>query len=222
MKYLIFDSSSIITLSMNNFLHILDQLNEEFDGEFCITPQVKNEVVDNPLAIKRFELEALNILSLIKRGVLEVKDSKNLSREMQKMKISLNSLFVTNGQKLKLFHDGELSCIALANELMGQGHEVLLIIDERTTRMLIENQENLRKLLEEKLHAKVDIRKINLNFIKDIKVIRSAELGLVAYKQGFIELPTSKEQAVDAILYALKYKGCSISHIEIEEAKGLF
>jgi len=222
MKYLIFDSSSIITLSMNNFLHILDQLNEEFQGEFCITPQVKNEVVNNPLTIKRFELEALNILSLVKTGVLEVKESKNLSKEIQKMKVSLNSLFMTNGQKLKLFHDGELSCIALANELVEQGHEVLLIIDERTTRMLIENKENLQKLLEEKLHTKVDLRKINLNFIKDLKVIRSAELSLVAYRQGFIELPTTKDQAIDAILYALKYKGCSISHVEIEEAKTLF
>ena len=222
MKYLIFDSSSIITLAMNNFLHILDKLNEEFDGEFCITPQVKNEVVNNPLKIKRFELEALNILSLIKRGIIEEKESKNLSKEIQKMKISLNSLFLANGQKLKLFHDGELSCIALANELMQQGHEVLLIIDERTSRMLIENQENLRKLLEEKLHTKVDIRKINLGFIKDLKVIRSAELSLVAIKQGFIELPASTDQAIDAVLYALKYKGCSISHIEIEDAKKLF
>ena len=207
---------------MNNFLHILDKLGEEFDGEFCITSHVKNEVVNNPLKIKRFELEALNILSLIKRGIIEVKESKDLEKEVQKMKISLNSLFVTNNQKLKLFHDGEVSCFALANQLIKEGHEVLLIIDERTARMVIENQENLRKLLEDKLHTKVDTRKINLNFIKGLKVVRSAELGLVAYKQGFIELPASKDQAIEAILYSLKYKGCSISHIEIEEAKKLF
>jgi predicted nucleic acid-binding protein len=222
MKYLILDSSSIITLAMNNLLHILDKLSENFDGEFCITPQVKKEVVDVPLETKKFEFEALNILALLKRGVFEVKETKDLSKETNRIKTALNSLFLADKEKLKIMHDGESSCIALANQLTDEGHEVLLVIDERTTRMLIENPENLRKLLETKLHTKVDMRKINLDFFEDIGVIRSSELSLMAFKEGFIELPASTDQAIDALLYTLKFKGCSISYDEIEQAKKLF
>jgi predicted nucleic acid-binding protein len=222
MKYMIFDSSSIITLAMNNLLHILDKLSEDFDGKFCIPPRVKIEVVDTPLKTKKFEFEALNILSLLQRGVLEVVDLKDLVKDNNRIKTSVNSLFIVGKNKLKIMHDGESSCIALANGLIEEGHDVLLVVDERTTRMLIESPENLRKLFETKLHTKVDMRKINLSFLDDLKVIRSSELSLVAYKNGFIELPASKSQAIDALLYTLKYKGCSISYEEIEDAKTLF
>ncbi len=221
-KAIVFDSSSIISLAMNGLLHVLEDLKKTFDGEFLITPQVKAEVVDHPLEIKRFELEALMILDAIKKGTMEVRESPNLANDTEKIRVSVNSIFVTNKEKMKIFHVGESSCIALCNYLEKQGYEVLFSVDERTARMLIENPENLRKLFELKLHTKMDMKKINLDFLKNIDVIRSAELCLAAYRKGMISLPASKVQAIDAILYGLKYNGCSISFNEIEDAKSLF
>ena len=71
-KALIFDSSSIITLSMNNLLNLLPPLKKKFKGEFYITEGVKREIVDKPLQIKRFELNAMMISNMINEGVLSL------------------------------------------------------------------------------------------------------------------------------------------------------
>ncbi|MEK6844901.1 MAG: hypothetical protein AABX44_01460, partial [Nanoarchaeota archaeon] len=61
MKVLIFDSGSLISLSMNGLLEELKKLKKIFNGEFIITKEVKKEVVDEPIKIKMYELEALKI-----------------------------------------------------------------------------------------------------------------------------------------------------------------
>ena len=71
-KALIFDSSAIITLALNNMLDVLHQLKNSFDGNFLITPAVKREIIDAPLNQKRFELEALQISNLLEKGIIEV------------------------------------------------------------------------------------------------------------------------------------------------------
>ena len=54
MKYLILDAGPIISLTMNGLLWVLEKLKQDFDGEFIITPEIKQEVIDNPFRIKRF------------------------------------------------------------------------------------------------------------------------------------------------------------------------
>ena len=217
-KALIFDSSSIITLAMNGLLPILPKLKESFHGKFFITPNVRQETVDNPLNIRRFELEALNILDLIEKGVLEVINPKGLDSETEKIKALVNSSFTAHGEKMKIMHSGECSCLALASLL--KDYKSLLVIDERTARMLLENPENLRKLFESKLHTEVTMTLKN-NF-KNMSIVRSSELALVAFKKGLIKLPSSKQGVTEALLYASKYNGCSISQDEIQEARKLF
>lgn len=219
-KALIFDSSSIITLAMNNLLSVLPKLKEGFDGSFFITPQVKEEVIDRPLTIRRFELEALMVLDMIKKGVLEVMNPPSLAKETERVRILANSMFAANREKIKILHSGESSCFALASLL--KDHDSLLVVDERTSRMLVENPENLRKLFESKLHTSVIMNKVNMGYFKNANVIRSSELCLVSYKKGLIELPAPSKQAVEALLYASKFKGCSISNEEISEAMKLF
>ena len=92
-------------------------------------------------------------------------------------------------------------------------------IDERTTRVLFEKPENLRELMANKLHRKINL---NLNEIKNInnfRFIRSSELVYISYKKGFIKL--NDKRALEALLYAAKYKGCAISWEEIEQLKRL-
>ena len=95
----------------------------------------------------------------------------------------------------------------------------VIAIDERTTRMLSERPENLKKLLEKKLHTKVSYKKERVKFFSDFKIIRSAELVYIAYKKGLVNL--SDGNVLDALLYAVKFKGCSISDDEIREIKKL-
>ncbi len=84
---------------------------------------------------------------------------------------------------------------------------------------MIEDPEDMRKFLEKKLHTKIVPKKTNYDFFKQFKIIRSAELIYIAHKKGLVRL--KNKNVLDALLYALKFKGCSISHEEISEMKKL-
>lgn len=217
MKALVFDSSPIISLALNDLLYILKPLKKIFGGEFFITEKVKYELVDRSLQIKKFKFEALVIQSLINQGILKIQKNGFIEKETKKLFNIANNTFKVNDESMKIIHEGEASCFALYNFLPTE--KKAIVIDERTTRMLCESPENLHKLFESKLHRKLKVFDVNFNFFKRFKIIRSAELAYVAYKQGIITLPIKSEEAIEAILYALKYKGCSISHNEIREAK---
>ena len=219
-KALIFDSSTIITLALNNLLGILEPLKNSFGGKFLITPDVKREIVDYPLQQKRFELESLMISNLLKKGVLEVSFPEGLEKQTKETIQAANSIFASNGDKIKILHEGEASCFALAKILQSE-YKVFLAIDERTSRVLSEKPENLQKLFEKKLHRKISADKAKFPYFSGFDILRSTELFFIAYKKGLIELPAKSDVAVDALLYAAKFKGCSISREEIESAKSL-
>ena len=70
-----------------------------------------------------------------------------------------------------------------------------------------------------RLHKRVDLVHHNLKELESIRLIRSPELIYVAHKKGLTLL--KGKQALEALLYATKYKGSSISHEEIEQLKKL-
>ena len=219
MKALIFDASSIITFAMNGLLPELKKLKEIFNGQFLITNDVKREIIDKPMKIKRFALEALKVQELFNEGVLEMASSLKISetlisKKAQEFKDVANNLFEAKGKNLHIVDLGETSCLALSKILDEKGINNVVVIDERTTRMLGEKPENLENLLERKLHTKVFLRQKNFQIFKGFKFIRSAELIYVAYKKGIIGL---KNNVLEPLLYAVKSKGCAISGDEINE-----
>lgn len=218
MKSLIFDSGPLINFAMNGSLHILEKLKKEFDGNFLITKEVKQEIIDTPLNIKRFELEALQLKSLYDRGIIKLADITpqqidELRKKRDEIMNTANTTFKTKKRYIHLLDKGESAVLALSNIIKPN----LIVIDERTTRILCENPENLKKLLEKKLHTPITANKKNYSYFKDYKVIRSTELAYIAYKKGLFDIKDSK--ILEAALYALKYRGCSISEAEIEEIK---
>ena len=225
MKYIIFDAGPIISLTMNGMVYVLEKLKQNFNGEFIITPAVKEEIVDKPLRIKKYELEAVKVQNLIEKGILKLSSSivpnNRLHNETNKMLELVNTCFsadgVSNNRRINLLQRGECSCLAFSNLC---GCENVIVVDERTTRMLIEAPENLKKIMELKLHTKININQKNLRQIKQYKFIRSAEVLYVAYKKNLIDLKKDK-LLLDALLYGVKYKGTSISSSEIEEIKNL-
>ncbi len=133
-KYLIFDTGSIITISMNGLLYVLEKLKENFNGEFIITPDVKMELIDRPLNIKKYEFEAIKVKNLLEKGILknssEFIADKNLKSETQKILRNINSSFKSGGKKINLIHSGEASCLAFANLC---NCENVIVVDERNT-----------------------------------------------------------------------------------------
>lgn len=221
MKYLVFDAGPIISLTLNGMLPILERLKENFDGEFILTPAVIREVVDKPMKIKKFKLEALLVEGLINKGVFkmsgDIVSDQKLNREMKKIEKSANGVLRTSstGEKIKIIHDGEVSCLAFVSLIKGDS---VIVIDERTTRMLTEAPRNLESMMEKKLHTPLNV---NLNLLKgwgNFSFIRSAELLYVAYRKDLIGVKKEKD-LLDALLYGAKFKGCAISSVEIEEMK---
>ena len=220
-KAIIFDSGALISFSMNGITDIIKKLKEIFKGKFLITSEVKKEIIDTPMKIKRFELEALKLKQLLDEGVLEppsslmIKDSEIIKKTNEILNVA-NSTFNSEGKDIHIMDTGEASCLALGKMLNERKIKNVIVIDERTTRILTEKPKNLKRFLEKKLHVKIRT-KGNLRFFKDFRIIRSAELVYIAYKRGLVKLKNS--DVLDALLYAVKFKGAAISGEEIEEIK---
>lgn len=223
-RVIVFDASSLISLAMNGLLEELKKLKDIFDGHFVITKEVKSEVIDRPMKIKQYELEAMKIQALLDEKYLSMPkdlgiEDKEITKLMIKFMDFANTMFLGNGEKINLIQTGEASCLALSKLLDKRNFEHVLAIDERTTRMLVERPENLQKLLEKKTHARIKLKTSNFNLFKGFKIIRSTEVMYMAYKKGLIRW--KNKEVLDALLFALKFKGCSISYDEINQIKRL-
>jgi hypothetical protein len=224
MKALIFDSGTLINLSMNGLLELIEKLRQNFDGKFLITKEVKYEIVDRPIGIYRFELGAMMVQKLIDDGILEMPSSFEISEESIKketnnlMEIANHSVQV-GGKWVKIVSEAEVSCLALSEALTEKGIENIISIDERTTRMLSENPEKMERMMSEKMHHRVYVEEKNLKPFSKFRFIRSSELVYVAFKKNLTDITGRK--ALEALLYATKFKGSSISFEEINELKRL-
>lgn len=222
-KILIFDSSSLINFVMNGLTELLAELRKKFSGKFLITRDVKYEIIDRPLNIKKFELSALKLSKLLDEKILELPYSIGIDEQVLKEKTrnilnKANNTFLARNEFIHLIDYGEASCLALSILASEKNIENVIVIDERTTRMLGELPENLRMLFESKLHTQVKLNR-DFSFLKNLRFIRSSELVYIAWKKNLIDLKNGN--VLDALLYAVKFRGCSISRQEIEEMKRL-
>lgn len=222
MKVCIFDSGAIINLAMNGLLYILPELKKK--AQLIITPAVKREIIDRPLTIPRFALGASQVKELFDQGIIELPEtvgipSAILQTETESLMNKANHFVQTNGTWVPIVSEGEISCLALSEALTAKGIKNIIAIDERTTRLLIEAPRNLERLMSDKLHKRVTLAYQDLSPFSSFTCIRSSELVVVAYKQGFLHPPT--KQTFVAALYATKYKGSSITFEEIEQVKKL-
>lgn len=216
MKSLVFDSGPVISLVMDNLMWTLRSLNKKFNGDFYITNEVKNELIDKPLTSKRFKFEAMYIKEFLDEGVLKLAD-EDLTVETNRLLRLSNSIYKTRTEYLKLFQKAEIESLVLVKHLNAEA----LVVDERTLRMLIEEPQNLKDLLNKKLSRKVTIDSSNLKqfqrIIGDVNVIRSSELLVVAFELGLLDkyADGNRRELLDGILWGVKLRGCSISSEEI-------
>tara|TARA_Y100000310_G_scaffold293782_1_gene323639 strand:+ start:10361 stop:11062 length:702 start_codon:yes stop_codon:yes gene_type:complete len=225
MKSLVFDAGPIISLTMNNLLWVLPELKKHFDGEFYITEGVKREIVDVPLDRKKFKFEAIQVLQLLNDGTLKVMDNKTIRNTTYKLIGIANKIFYARNHPIKILHFGEVSIISAAYNLKSKN----LVLDEKTTRMLIENPRKLRYMLEKTLkthiHTDVSVLEKFNKFAKGLKVLRSVELLTSAYelgildiyKKGLEEIPDKNKKLVEAVLWGVKLAGCAVSEKELRQ-----
>lgn len=222
MKVLILDSGILINFSMNGLLYLFKELKEETSVRFAITDKVFYEVVERPLNVPRFELGALRVKNLVDEKIIEYpKDLGINKKEVEKLTGDLmdkaNHCIKAKGKWIKIVSEAEISCLALSKILTSKKIENLIGLDERTTRVLSEKPDNLVKIMEKKLHEKVELSRKNLSVFKKFEFLRSTELVYVAHKLGVLNVYGKK--ALEAVLYATKYKGSSVSSDEIKILK---
>ncbi len=228
MKSLVFDAGPVISLTMNNLLWLLGPLRERFGGDFLISEAVRAELVDRPLGIKRFEFEALQVQEEIDCGALKVVSGRDVDNLTDELLALSNSIFAAKENNVSVVHRGEMSTLAIA--LLNQS--AASVIDERTTRELVEKPQHIAKHMQSHLHTKVSIDYSALAKLRQkiggLKVIRSVELAAVAYEMGLLDKyidrcrkpsPELREQLLDSVLWGVKLDGCAVSEKEIRQLK---
>jgi len=212
-KTVVADSSSIISLAINCMSSAL----LEMGVKILVTDEIFEEIIIRPMGSKRYALESMRIKKLFSEGVISIQNPEPLITQ-EIMDLS-NSIYRVKNHPLHLIHKGEAAALALLSGIEADA----LLIDERTTRMLIEDAETLRTVLSDQLRRHVDMDHQKLaafnDIIPDIRIIRSSEVAAVAYEKGILgrNLGNSGKEALMATLYALKFSGCAISWQEIDE-----
>ncbi len=222
MKSLIFDAGPVISLATNNLLWILEPLKKEFNGKFYITRAVRRELVDRPLETKKFKFEAIQVEKLIENGVLEVTDNSFIGEATPRLLNTANHVFKAYNNYMRIVHFAEMSVIAAAISLKADA----IVIDEKTTRFLIENPRMMIDTLKKTLHTSIIINENNLkefkNNTRNIKTIRSIELVTIAYEHGILDsyitkIPNARRNLLESVLWGVKLNGCAVSKDEIEQ-----
>ena len=222
MKSIIFDAGPIISLATNNLLTILPPLKKKYSGKFYITESVKRELVDHPMETKKFKFEAIQIERLLEDSILEVIDSDFIRNETPRLLDMSNKIFSAYKNYMKIVHYAEVSVIAAAIEQKSDA----IVIDEKTTRLLMENPKLMMEILRKTLHTSVSLNESNLkefrNSVKGIRAIRSVELVTIAYEHGFLDeyitkMPDARKNLLESVLWGVKLNGCAVSKDEISQ-----
>ena len=219
---MILDTSVIISLSTSGMIKYLEKLPKV---KWTIGTWVEKEALDKALREDKWKWEALNTIWAFKKKLIKInknQKSKNLAYEFMNV---ANHLYFVRGEPIKIIHYGEAEVIALAKML----NTPYIGIDEKTTRLLIENPWNLKNLLESKLHVPIEVNAKNMDIINkeysNFKLIRSADIMYYAFVKGTFDnwikgfdewvYGNPKDLLLEAILWKLKFSGCSITEEEI-------
>ncbi|MEM3431494.1 MAG: hypothetical protein QW783_03040 [Candidatus Micrarchaeia archaeon] len=209
------DSSSLISLTDAGLLGALMMLRKEMKGDLIITEGVIDESINTPIKKPEYAFSAIRIKRALKSGAFRIgKYEKNTYDEILRV---TNNMFYTD-RPFHLVNHGEAEMLATAID-----NEVeFVLMDERTTRMLIESPLELKRHIENEFRIKMNINEVLFRRFREmtagINVIRSSEVLALAKSKGYFKkFGELEREAYKAALYALKFNGCSISFEEIEE-----
>lgn len=224
MKKIILDSGPVISLALNNLLWLFGKIKKDYNINFYITEAVRKELVDFPITKKKFKFEALQVRNLIEKGIIEVIKDSEIKEKTDYLLELANSSYKARQHFLNLVHFAEIS--AITAYILYKADAIM--IDERTTRYMLERPDKLKNVLSHKLHTQIEMNKTPLtelrNRTKSVKFIRSAEFVTIAFEKGLLDkylpnLPNPRETLLDGLLWGLKLNGCAISTKDLETIK---
>jgi predicted nucleic acid-binding protein len=220
MTSIVFDAGPIISLTTTNLLWIIEALKKQTKTIFYIPEAVKYELVDHPLHTKKFKFEALQVKKLLEKKVIRVYDSPTLQHHTKKLLELANNTLQIKKHPMKIVQEGEMASIAAYHELQANA----LVMDERITRLLLEDMQGLARLMSRRLHRKVKVdahqAKLFKKKAKNIRLIRSFELAAVAFEKGLLKsylvnVPHARKELLESILWGVKLHGCAVTPKEI-------
>ena len=222
-RYVLCDASSLISLTSACLENTISFFHDNFGVRFLVPQSVEYEAITRPLSMesKIHRFSALRIKGLINDGALEVVP-ETLKKETKEMMELGNSIFYARGTPVRIIQLGETEMLVLAKRLQIDS----LLMDERTTRFLVEDPLRLQKHLEKEFRTNIMVNKKALSDFssrtRGLEVMRSTELLYLAYEQGFLDNFEGMEaNAAEAAMYTLKYAGCAVSFRELKEYSGM-
>ncbi len=218
-NYVLCDASSLISLTSSCLENLLYFFRDNFHTKFLIPQSVHYEAIERPLSFKTkvHAFSALRIQDMIHDGTIELV-KEDLQTETNELLALGNSIFYARGKPVHILHLGETEMLALTNRLQTDA----LLMDERTTRILVEDPVSMKNHLEHEFGTHIMVNKKNLSDfsskMRELSVIRSTELLFVAYENGFLSnFEGIEAKAAEAALHKLKYSGCAVSFKEINK-----
>jgi len=219
-KNIVCDSSALISLADTSNLAVLKFLSAQ-GISFFITPAVKSEITTRPMTIRKYALSAIRLQKCIDDGYLKILSSVTLHEQTQRILGSANSMIFAGKKPLELIQLGEAECLAI----FASASAHMLLVDEKTTRLLIENPHKLRETIQARnSDVRLDQgRRDEFGALtKDVSCLRSSELLAFAYTKGYFDdFRNLKEDAFKASIYALRDSGCGLAASEIVEYENM-
>jgi predicted nucleic acid-binding protein len=214
---LVCDSSSLISLAQSCFLDVIPFLNQRMYGSFIYPKMVRVESIERPISAKNHALRALRLREYEESNIIKFLDL-DVDKDTKEIMSMANHIFETKNKAIRIVDEGEAAQIALAIRLNIKN----LVIDERTTRTLLEAPFKLKEHLERESRKPVNINQKLFNSFLDkvgkFNIIRSSELIILAYEYGYFDkYGNEKEIALESSLFTLKFSGCSLSYEEIND-----
>lgn len=215
---IVFDTGVLISFSQTCLLPVFSNIRDDI-GEFVITTGVKYECIDRVRNNMRFKLSSLRINDQLNEFIFTVyKSDKELDDKTKEILNLTNSIFLVNGTPLHIVDFGEAECMAL----LSISESNCLAIDERTTRLLIEDPKALFDILKRKhFNKRIEFVKEKYDKFKqqigNPVVIRSVDLLAFAYEKHLLKGIITNKEYLRSALYSLKFNGCAVSFEEIED-----
>jgi predicted nucleic acid-binding protein len=220
-KSIVCDSSALISLADTCNVDAFKFLTAN-GLNFVITPVVREEIVNRPLTIKKYAFSASRLQKSITEGSLKLVESLTLHEQTKRILEIANNLVYIGNKPIELIQDGEAECLAIFASASAKA----LLVDEKTTRMLIENPSRLVDNLQSEYRDKPRLDEAKLAqfaaLTHGIICMRSSELLAIAFEKGFFdEYKDRKQEAFKAAIYSLREAGCGLTANEIAEYEGM-
>jgi len=209
------DSSSLISLTDSGLIGALMLVEQRMKGDLLVTAGVIGESITNPMKVPEYSFSAVRLKRALDSGAFGIVEFSD--NTFDRILNSANNMFYTS-RPFHLVNHGEAEMLAAAidNSL------TTLLMDERTTRALIEAPMELKNHLEEEFRIRINVNRDMYAEFKGmtdgLQVIRSAEIVALANEKGYFKkYKDLSDKAYEAALYAVKFNGCAIGFDEIKE-----